>query len=277
MEQGLPHYDRPPLNEVLFSFQFKPLRQLQAALIGLYWQGIRDRYPVTEDQGPIPHTIEGPSSPPQSIGLTTPQPVGLLFQGGPINLRCWFRDQDHHRLIQLQQDRFIRNWQVQGDAVYPRFKVLAAEYKEEWSGFLSFLSSQEIQAPVIDQCELTYVNHIDIDLTPEKGFSQLPRVFPSMGAITTGGFLPAPEAVQWQLRYLLPESRGRLFIDMNPAFRASDMKFVLVLTLTARGAPASESSEDAFEWFDLAHEWIVRSFNELTGPDMHKSWGKRDE
>jgi hypothetical protein len=62
---------------------------------------------------------------------------------------------------------------------------------------------------------------------------------------------------------------------MNPVFRARDMKLALALNLTARGAPSGGSSEQIAAWFDLAHEWIVRAFAELTAPAGHEAWGRK--
>jgi hypothetical protein len=58
-------------------------------------------------------------------------------------------------------------------------------------------------------------------------------------------------------------------------FRARDLKMTLALNLIVRGAPAGGSLEQVSAWFDLAHEWIVRAFFELTGPEVHELWGAR--
>jgi uncharacterized protein (TIGR04255 family) len=62
---------------------------------------------------------------------------------------------------------------------------------------------------------------------------------------------------------------------MNPALRPRDQKVILSLTLTARGAPAGTSTDEIMAWFDLAHQWIVKGFDELTGPKMHEIWKKK--
>lgn len=46
-----------------------------------------------------------------------------------------------------------------------------------------------------------------------------------------------------------------------------------VLTLTARGK-ANEGC-DLMEFVDMAHEWIVRGFADVTTKDMQKEWGRR--
>jgi hypothetical protein len=62
---------------------------------------------------------------------------------------------------------------------------------------------------------------------------------------------------------------------MDPAFRSTDMKFILNLNLTARGTPAGSTTGELVAWLNLAHEWIVRAFDELTGPTMHDVWRRR--
>ena len=140
--------------------------------------------------------------------------------------------------------------------------------------FLAFLANRKIAKPVVNQCELTYVNHIELPQDTQD-FSILAKIFPSMTVGNPGGFLPTPEVVNWTIRYKLPNERGRLHVQMDPGFRPTDFHLILVLTLTARGAPEGTSQAEIMAWFDLAHEWIVRGFDEVTGPEMHKKWRKR--
>ena len=44
---------------------------------------------------------------------------------------------------------------------------------------------------------------------------------------TNPGFLPAPELVNSESRYKLPEGRGRLHVQVLPIFRARDFKLIL--------------------------------------------------
>jgi hypothetical protein len=72
----------------------------------------------------------------------------------------------------------------------------------------------------------------------------------------------------------MPNNLGRLYIEFKPAVRHDDGKRVIVLTLTARGAPASPKIVGVLDWFDLGREWIVRGFTDFTADAMHKQWGR---
>ncbi len=134
--------------------------------------------------------------------------MGLTVTSPPI--RVWFLEHPSgQQLIQLQQDRFLRNWrQIKGDEEYH------------------------------------------------------------------AAFLPPAEGAQWRLFFRLPENRGRLHAQMNLAVRNNDRKPVIILDLTARGAPTENRLEEISNWFEIAHAWIVRGFTELTTEEMHKLWGR---
>lgn len=269
MSTPLPEYERPPINEVVMGVQFEPLKNIHSAMFGLYWERIRDRYPLAQEHPPILHTIEPTEIAPQP---GQPQAIRLSI---PLQPRSWFLTTDECVLIQVQQDRYHRNWRrVRGDEKYPRFPTLLEEFRKEWSDFVEFLKERKVEEPQIDQAELAYVNLMELP-GGTRDFAQLPDVFPTLGVWKEGGFLPPPELANWGLRYLLPDGRGRLHVQMDPAFRQTDMKFILNLSLTARGAPVGSKTGDLINWLNLAHEWVVKAFDELTGSKMHAAWGRR--
>ena len=271
MPTELPEFERPPVNEVVFGVQFEPLKTLHAAHLGLYWNRVRERYPNTEEQIPVAHLVE------KFEPVTSRQPEGdIVIEVGspPLVPRCWYLDESKLQLTQVQPDRFLRNWrQIEGKEAYPRFKFLFERFREEWQGFLKFLEDERIGTPAVDQCELTYINHI-----PQgEGWtepSDFPRILSVWAGNRSSSFLPNPELVNWRVSYLLPNQRGRLHVQMKQAIRSRDRRPVIVLDLTARGSPKSQYADDISSWFDLAHEWIVRGFTELTTPEMHKTWGR---
>lgn len=261
----LPSYENPPLEEVVCGIQFESLKQFTSARAGLFWNAIRDRYPQNEDQPPLPHQKELPE--PQ------PTPENQFFQM-PFTPRSWFLSADKTQLVQLQRDRFVRNWRrVNGNEEYPRFPTLIGDFKRDWLAFDEYVKTEQLGEIKIDQCELTYINHID------KGegwnsFAEIGKVFNFIQPTSRSGLLIEPETLSWAGAYKLPDGRGRLSVEMNPAFRGRDLKMVLSLIIRARGAPLGESTEEAFSWLELAHEWVVKSFDDLTDPEMHKLWKK---
>jgi uncharacterized protein (TIGR04255 family) len=270
MPDQLPAFDRPPLDEMAMGIQFLPIRDFVTPHLGLYWSKIRERYPRAEDQLPLPHGSE-------PLAIQPPQnpAASVTFFQKPRPLRCWFLDSTGNQLIQVQNDRFLRNWrQIVGNEAYPRFHSLFQSFWKEWSGFQAFLQDEELQIGAVDLCELTYINHI----IPDGGwsdFSEMTKIFTVLRGLEPGHFLPAPDLLGWQASFPLPNNRGRLRIEANPSFRARDLKLMVVFNLTVRGDPGG-SSEDAIKgWFNLAHEWAVRAFDELTSSLMHQAWGKR--
>jgi len=50
----------------------------------------------------------------------------------------------------------------------------------------------------------------------------------------------------------------------------------LLLELKATGPSSSTDKKAMLDWFDLAHEWIVRGFTDLTAAEAHKLWERED-
>ncbi len=267
----LPQFEKPPLGEVAFGIQFQALKGLRAAHGGIYWQRIRERYPNTEEQFPLAHAVE-------KSGLSAVKPFEIeQISIGPLPLvpRFWFVSETRLELVQIQNDRFHRNWrQIEGKEQYPRFVSLFKKFKHEWAEFLAMLEAERIGPPVADQCELIYINHI-----PQgEGWAEPGDVHKVIKACAAPryDFLPSVELTSWKMSYPLPSERGRLHAEMKPGIRNKDRRPLIVLDMTARGAPKSSHHEDILAWFELAHEWIVRGFADLTTPEMHKLWGRND-
>jgi uncharacterized protein (TIGR04255 family) len=271
MTKKLPEFGRPPLNEVAFGLQFGPVADLHAAHIGTYWASIRDRYPETDEQVIIAHIVEK-----FEFALTQkPQPAegdSVLIDGVPVFPRYWFLNKSKLQLIQVQQDRFHRNWrQIDGTEEYPRYSHLVKQFMEDWFGFVAFLRDLGLTLPVVDQCELTYINHI-VHRQKWDDPLDLPKIFALWSKRPKGAFLPLPESSNLHQTYRLPDERGRLHVQTKQGFRKRDQQPVTVFDLTARGAPTGTDASAVQSWFDMAHEWIVETFTELTTPEMHKVW-----
>jgi len=266
MSNKLPVFENPPLEEMVIGVQFAPLKGFRISHFGLFWSLIRDRYPLTEDETPLAHVLE--------IAEKRPAKSTIRFEKLPLP-RCWYLDSTGSTLLQLQSDHFLRNWRRSAAMEeYPRYVNLIRDFRGELDGFMRFTEVEDIGAVAINQCELTYVNHVE---WAEQGDEvDLANVFsPFRSNLETGSFRDM-ETIEFAMRVKLPENRGRLHISVNPAFRGRDMKLVHVLTMTARGTPSEAGLQQVFDWFDLAHEKILERFEEITSPTMHASWGKKE-
>lgn len=269
LKRPLPDFDEPPVTETVLGVQFNPLKNFSILHYGLYWDKIRADYPRSELQPPLTHVVE------QFEAKAKLEPQLLVEFGAAPEMRCWFIDRSETRLIQVQKDRFVHNWRkVKGDEVYPRYASLKPKFKVEWQRFCQFLDEQKLGTSDVNQCEVTYVNDIEIS-KGLKSYGEVNKVIASWSGESSGEFLPLPETVRLNTTYVMPEKRGRLHIVLQPAIRRRDAKEILQLNLTARGRPASSRLEDIWEWFDIGHEWIVRGFTDFTTKEMHKVWRRK--
>jgi uncharacterized protein (TIGR04255 family) len=263
-----PRFVHPPVQETVFGIEFTPLQKLQIPYFGLFWEKIRTRYPVFKVVPPLQSVIENLDSTPQ----VSPN-ISVSIQSEGLPVRCWFLTDDETRLVQVQQDRFIFNWK-RGliDAPYPHYENIRPVIDQEWSIFRDFVAANGLGMLNVQQCEVTYFNHIEKD-TGWTDYSQLRNVLTVWSGTSQDPSLQFPENVNIGIRYRMPEGMGRLHVHAEPVIRIPDYKEVLQLNLLARGKPRSSDPAQVFEWFDFAQRFVSESFVNLTTAEMHSIWG----
>lgn len=267
-EKQLPNFENPPVIETLLGVQFDPIEKLSAPVYGLYYSKIRDEYPDFEVQQPLSQAVERFDEKSTII----PPTINLDLRK-TSDVRCWFLEKDGNRLLQLQKDRFIQNWRkVNEDDVYPRYETLKPIFKKEWLRFCDFLKEDGLPNPEVNQCEVTYINHLEMGKGWES-FGEIDKIT-KFWSRESGEFLPTPERVSINLRYLMPERLGRLYINLKPVIRKIDTKELFQVELTARGAPSSSKMEDIVRWLDLGREWVVKGFADFTTKRLQQTWGE---
>lgn len=270
---SLPDFADPPVVEVALSVQFDPLTSLRVPHLGLLWEEFRNRFPNTEEHPPLPPVIE-------RFGVRGPSGVSVQLETGLPMPRCWFLNEAGDELIQVQQDRFVHNWRKVGHGdKYPRYERIRETFKTELDTFCQFLDREQLGKLAPNQCEVTYVNHIASGKGWER-HGQIGEVVTVWASRYSDTFLSEPEDVRFAVRYVIPDSSGaplgRLFINVEPAYRTTDNQPVLVMQLIARGRPDGEGIEGVFRFLDTGREWIVRGFASITSSRMHEIWGRRD-
>ncbi len=264
---GLPDFDKPPLVEVALSLQFAPVAGLTTAHLGVLWQKYRSELPLIEEHPPLDPVLES-FDPPKP-------PTKIVFENKPPVPRVWFLSEAKTELIQIQQDRFIHNWRKTGaDTTYPRYERIRDQFQTEVDAFSQFLSEEGLGVVSVNQCEITYVNHVEVDAgkTDFGGIENLVSNWQSLGA---SAFLPIPEELSLSWRFRMPNEAGRLHVMAQPAWGPNGQR-IWTMSLMARGRPVGEGVEGAFGFFDLGREWIVRGFTDLTTESMHLRWGRLD-
>jgi len=257
-QQSMPHFDNPPIVEKLMGIEFAPLEQWAVPHFGLFWQEIRASYPQFQ-------------VPPQ---VTTASKDFPYIEVTPI--RCWFFHESQTKLIQIQNDRFIYNWQKPTTyEKYPHYETIQQEFISEWLRFCKFLESNDIGTPSVQQCEITYIDHF-VRGREWQNASDLPDIINCWSGIPSN-FLPSePDFVAIQTGYSMPDEKGKLMIRLQPVIRTEDEKEVFQLQITAVGEPLSSGAEDILAWFAFGREFAVKSFIDLTSEKMHELWERRN-
>ncbi len=252
----LPSYKKPPLAEVVFGIVFKNIGQFKAPHSGLFWQKIRDKYPTCEQAPPLVMESE-------------------TFDLASLLPRLWFVNRRDNELIQLQKDRFLYNWRKkQEDDPYPRYEIVVRAFKENLHIFREFLEEEGLGSLSLTACELTYVNHI----LKGQGWESLNNIQDVLSDCNwrTGEerFLPTPLSLGWQAAFALPGHKGQLQVKLMPS-QFHDRPS-LRLDITALWLGMNEPMDEIWDWFDVAHEWIVRGFADLTGSRIQTTIWERE-
>lgn len=260
----LPSYKNPPVVEVVFGSLFHPLGGLSVSHLGGFWESIRQEFPSVEETAPIVPVVEEEDATKQE-DITDFSP------------RFWFATSDRCGLVQLQKDRVLYNWRKQeGSQDYPRFPNVKAEYLSILRGFRKYLNARKLEAPKPRQYELTYINHI-YQGEGWDSYSEISKVFPDFAwRDKKRRFLPDYEALNWRTVFPLPASSGRLHTVLRSAKRRTDGRPLIVFELTARGFPGDDTERAMWRWFDMAHEWIVKGFTDLTDERVQQDIWKRE-
>lgn len=259
--EELPEFDDPPVVEVVLGVQFEHIKGLRGPVLAS-WEDIRARLPEWTEHEPVDLRTElsGP------VRRKTPE-VRLIFAGLP-QIRSWFTNEAGIELLQIQQDFFAKNWR-RIDCEYPRYPTLRAQFERDYLSLERLVGAKLDETIVPIQCEITYINRISLtDIS-------LHDVMVGWSGMPAAGFLPLDSdtfeiAQSFQMKGLSPSQAGRLHIHAQKAQR--DDESFLVLNLTARGTPLSENADGVMTWFDLAREWIVRGFADVTDSAAHHHW-----
>lgn len=251
----LPSYKNPPVNEVVCGMRFDTPDKLRIPHIGLLWDKFRQEYPIVQHASPIA-AVQGEIPVDNTTGLPLP--------------RVWFINKRDDQLIQFQFDRFYFNWRRRQNH-YPRYSHVIKNFENVLNTVVGFFNEFELGELKPIECELSYVNHIPKDQDLSKIFLDF------IWRQITGRFLPNPVNIAWQTSFLLPENKGRLNVSLIEAIRTDDKTPIFLLELRTRGLSESTSEKAIREWFDVAHEWIVRGFTDLTTPEAHRLWEREED
>jgi uncharacterized protein (TIGR04255 family) len=263
--EHLPDFTSPPLNEVVLGVQYSAPHGYQQVQVGEVRNLFSSDFPITQEHMALPPAFE-------TFGLPKFGPVGNLeLLSGPVHSRYWFVNASGHELIQFQQDRLLHNWRrlESSEGKYPRFESMLGSFASELAKLENYINTIQPQSLLINQCEITYINHIHIDgdsIALDDWFK--------------GSMLHGLALEEINLRFSevirneIGARIGRLIYEVTTGFLANGQR-IIVFNLTARGAPDQPSVEEALRFVKLGRELIVTKFADLTTASAHTLWGRK--
>ena len=254
LRPGTPEYERPPVIETALGIQFNHLQRFSAVHYGAFHEAIRDDFPHSEDQSPLPAIIEKFPRLPESVTLDV----------APYKLpRVWYMDKpDGHSFIQLQRDRIVFNWRkMESDEEdYPSYEENARRFIEAFDKFVAFAERYELGKVEPNLCEVIYVNFLSPSTTT-SAVNLLHHVLVGQSWDSTAHVLPEPEESSFNRCFVINDNLGRLFAEASTVRKGDEE--AIQLKLTARVIHDPESMESIRDTLEIAHNWVVNGFADL--------------
>jgi uncharacterized protein (TIGR04255 family) len=271
----LPDFKRPPVTEVVLSLQFASLSKFRNAYVGLLWERFRNEYPNVSEQAPLPATFETfgaiPANPSPFL------PIEALLS--PPTPRFWFEEKEGVHLLQIQQDRILHNWRKrETEQDYPRYETIRDRFELDLKKFGDFLAAEDLGELRTNQCEVTYINTIDIP-GEENVYQKLQRITPLWTGHFAETYALEIESATVQGRFVLRDSGrpfGRAYVTFGPGILLAQNRPVIRLEITVRGKPRDESIPEALRLLDEERNVVVRTFTAVTTPEMWNIWERTD-
>ncbi len=252
-------FHRPPVAETALGVVFAPIAKWSLLHFGLFWEKVRDRYPLTEVK-----SAAGPGE------LRFSAVDGVDFNNFPV--RGLFIDKSGTQLIQVQRNAFIRNWrQTEQTTEYEHYDNVRPLFERDWTTFSEFLLRESLGEVEVVQCEVTYINHL-VRGKEWDSFEDVSRIFRLWSGESIGG-LKASQMVSFMTAYEMQDKKGRLQVVVQPGLRKNDSKEIIQFAITASGKPSGSGTSAILQWLDIGHSAVVTSFRDLTTPEMHRHWG----
>jgi uncharacterized protein (TIGR04255 family) len=259
----LPDFGKPPLNEVVLGVQFSPPKGYQQVRAGEVWALFKSDYPEVQEHQALEPAFE-------TFGLPHHGRIGgrLSFVTGATHDRFWFVRSSGDELIQFQQDRLLHNWRKVGERTneYPRFERMAERFGTELRLLKRYFARLSPQTLAINQCEVSYINHIEPDAGP-LNLSAWLRGIAFEGIEIDDVNIGFREVIHGDDRQPI----GRISYEVMTGIRP-DGKRIVILNLTARGAPSNPDIDSALRFIAKGRELIVTRFAQITTERAHKLW-----
>ncbi|MGZ9108276.1 MAG: TIGR04255 family protein [Micavibrio sp.] len=260
MTSKSPKYDNAPLVELIIGVRFSKIEEFTVPYFGLFWNTIRKEFP----QSQMASTLATDNAELQDIIETE--------LGYPLP-RLWFINNTDDQLIQVQKNRFLYNWRKRPGHEYPHFETMLPAFEKQYRNFNTFVSDTLLAAPEIQECELSYINHIPVQDAHDNLFSFLSHL--NLEKFGESKFL------DFRLTFNCDDVPATLIIN-NRAVKTiigedEESEPFYRLEITVRGNPQKFDVPGVNSWFHKAHLKVTSSFENLTDAGKQKTlWGKHE-
>ncbi len=204
-------FSSPPVVEVVAGVAFDALDTEVNALLTAFWKDkLRQEFPTLQQQPPYFPPIEH-ALPRAALNLAGD--FGSAFPSA----RLWAISPDGNELLQLQPGWFAANWRrVKLDSEYDRWPQRRRAFANWCTALAEYLESEGGKDFPVRQCEVTYVNHIDL-AGEKRVHAQASRIFKGLADLEAVSGL---EQVALQSSYLMRDREsnrafGRLHIGIK--------------------------------------------------------------
>ncbi|QUT05191.1 TIGR04255 family protein [Sphingobium phenoxybenzoativorans] len=261
----------PPVNEVAFSAVMGPVNPalLPSYALDLFdvagtHRFFADRFPGVERQVPVGQM--------EVAGMLGAPPV-LLDEGRGISPRWWFVSEDRSEVLQLQDRFWSYNWRREqpfSSEAYPGFDDISARAISTVETLWKASEAISKQTPVPAGCELMYSNLILMqdDVGNARRISDFLAFYSSTDTINKMGW-----NLSWNETIGDSEAAMLRFKAGLGGFLHDDSAQVIpVLQLQFVAGRQVSTWEEAFSFYNVAHEYIIKRFNELTTEAAKKEW-----
>ena len=255
-----PKFKKPPVVERMLSVQFQELYPFDIVHFGLWYNLVRDEYPEFERQKPLERIDE-----PFPFVARQPRLRFGLELIPPLPRMIFSRRGSTNELLQLQSNRLTMNWGHSGEgSEYINFVQICEQFSRWFERLVLFCEELEISKPIVDLCEVTYVNQIT-PLPPQTAMDYFSSVFMSVNPKSQVEWMSAPRALTYNRVFDIKDDQGRLYFESGAPLVEMD---AIGLKMTGRAIVDPEQS-----WLDrlkIAHEWVVNGFEALTSETVRQ-------
>lgn len=265
-------FERPPIVEVLAAVRFAGLSASSVfALSDFHQVGLGAQF-----TGPaLQPSYEAPI---EAVGSQLGPGFGVEISTTPPLPRLWYTAGEGQELVQLQPNWFAVNWRRTSDRTpYDRWPSRRESFVRYWTRLREWAAARGDNL-VVEQTEITYINHIQPIDGIWEDHATASKLFPSLAGPELDQVVP--EQFLWQGQYTVVGAEGsgpaRLHVSIQPAFTGHPPAVVpiVVLQLTERSAPLGQTDAEVIATLDRGRATIVQSFVQLTSDEARRSWGQ---